>query len=136
MPGSPNQWSRWKCVMKTASTSGSPVERSSWRWVPSPQSNSRRSPPARISVAGRPRRAVGTLPPVPAKKTERSTGSSAHDDDLEGDAAVLDRRHAHRVRGRAAALGRRAGVEDLEALALFVLGHVGVAEDDGVAAGE
>ena len=52
--------------------SGSPTVRSSWRWVPSPQSKSRRSPPRRSSVAGRPRRAVGTEPAVPAKKSERS----------------------------------------------------------------
>src|SRR5690242_6225803 len=44
----------------------------SWRWVPSPQSNNQRSPPRRTSTAGRPRRAVGTLPAVPAKNTDRS----------------------------------------------------------------
>ena len=44
-----------------------PVDRTSWRWVPSPQSNSRRSPPRRTSVAGRPR-ALGAEPAVPTKR--------------------------------------------------------------------
>ena len=38
--------------MKIASSSGSPTERSSCCWVPSPQSNSSRSPPARSSMRG------------------------------------------------------------------------------------
>src|SRR4051794_24454563 len=58
--------------MNTASTSGRPIERSSCCWVPSPQSNSSRSPPARSSSAGSPRRAVGTDPAVPAKNSDRS----------------------------------------------------------------
>ena len=58
--------------MKIASSSGSPAERSSCCWVPSPQSNRIRSPPARSRIAGSPRRAVGTEPAVPAKKSERS----------------------------------------------------------------
>ena len=52
IPTRPSQWSRWKWVMNTASSSGSPTERSSCCWVPSPQSNSSRSPPARSSVRG------------------------------------------------------------------------------------
>ena len=72
IPGSPNQWSAWKWVMNTHSTSASPTERSSWRCVPSPQSNSSRSPPRRTSTAGSPRRGLGTEPPVPAKNSERS----------------------------------------------------------------
>src|SRR4051794_27844347 len=54
--------------------SGRPTVRRSWRWVPSPQSNSRRSPPRRRSTAGMPRRAVGTEPAVPAKNSDRSIG--------------------------------------------------------------
>src|SRR3954468_24490228 len=50
-----------------------PIDRTSWRCVPSPQSNSRRSPPRRTSSAGSPRRAGGAAPAVPAKKTDRST---------------------------------------------------------------
>src|SRR3954453_17174237 len=52
--------------------SPSPIERTSWRCVPSPQSNRMRSPPRRTSSAGRPRRAVGAEPAVPAKDRERS----------------------------------------------------------------
>ena len=58
--------------MKIASSSGSPAERSNCCWVPSPQSNRIRSPPARSRIAGSPRRGVGTEPAVPAKKSERS----------------------------------------------------------------
>src|SRR3954465_9272431 len=58
--------------------SGSPTVRRSWRWVPSPQSNSSRSPPRRSSSAGRPRRAVGTEPPVPAKNSERAIRGRAY----------------------------------------------------------
>jgi hypothetical protein len=58
--------------MNTHSTSANPTERSSWRWVPSPQSNSSRSPPRRTSTAGSPRRALGTEPPVPAKNSDMS----------------------------------------------------------------
>ena len=47
-------------------------ERSSWRCVPSPQSNRRRSPPRRTSVAEGARRAVGIEPAVPRKTTSRS----------------------------------------------------------------
>ena len=72
IPGSPSQWSAWKCVMNTHSTSASPTERSSWRCVPSPQSNSSLSPPWRTSTAGSPRRALGTDPPVPAKNMDIS----------------------------------------------------------------
>ena len=57
-------------------------------------------------------------------------------DQLEARAPVLDRRDPHRVRGRAAALGRRARVEDLEAVALLVQRQVRVAEDDRVGLGE
>ena len=56
IPGSPSQWSAWKWVRKISSRSIRPIERTSWRWVPSPQSNSSRSPPRRTSVAGSPRR--------------------------------------------------------------------------------
>src|SRR5215212_1633992 len=62
--------------MKTSVRSIRPTERSSWRCVPSPQSNRIRSAPRRSSSAGRPRRAVGTEPAVPAKKSERSIGDS------------------------------------------------------------
>src|SRR3954454_20302897 len=58
--------------MKTSVMSLSPIERTNWRCVPSPQSKSRRSPPRRTSSAGSPRRAVGADPAVPAKKSERS----------------------------------------------------------------
>src|SRR3954471_23497146 len=64
--------------MKTSSNSTRPIERSSWRCVPSPQSKSRRSPPRRSSVAGSPRRAVGTEPAVPAKNSDRSIRSRAY----------------------------------------------------------
>ena len=59
IPISPSQWSRCRCEMKIASRSGSPIERSSCCWVPSPQSNRIRWPPARSSSAGRPRRGSG-----------------------------------------------------------------------------
>src|SRR5437879_1508276 len=59
--------------------STSPTERTSWRCVPSPQSNSTRSPPRMSSTAGRPRRALGTAPPVPRKNSERSTSVNATD---------------------------------------------------------
>ena len=59
IPGSPSQWSRCRWVMKIASTSGSPMLRSSWCWVPSPQSNSIRSPPARSSMRAGPAWAWG-----------------------------------------------------------------------------
>src|SRR5438034_4620255 len=58
--------------MKTSVMSLRPIERTSWRCVPSPQSNSTRSPPRRTSRAGSPRRAVGAEPAVPAKNSERS----------------------------------------------------------------
>src|SRR5271166_152141 len=58
--------------MNTASRSSSPTERSIWRCVPSPQSNSRRSPPRRTSTAGSPRRALGADPAVPRKNSDRS----------------------------------------------------------------
>src|SRR3954468_21509871 len=74
IPGSPSQWSRCRWVMKIASSSGSPMLRRSWCCVPSPQSNRIRSPPARSRIAGRPRLGVGTLPAVPAKKSETSIG--------------------------------------------------------------
>src|SRR3954469_3983101 len=72
IPGSPSQWSTCKWVMKTSLMSLRPMDRTSWRCVPSPQSKSRRSPPRRTSSAGSPRRAVGAEPAVPAKKSERS----------------------------------------------------------------
>ena len=53
--------------MKIASTLISPTERCICRCVPSPQSNSRRSPPRRTSTAAVLRRAEGTEPPVPRK---------------------------------------------------------------------
>ena len=58
--------------MKTSVRSVRPTDRSSWRCVPSPQSIRIRSAPRRTSTAGRPRRALGTEPAVPAKKTENS----------------------------------------------------------------
>src|SRR4051794_18741487 len=109
--------------MKIASSSGSPAERSSCCWVPSPQSKRMRSPPARSRIAGSPRRAVGTEPAVPAKKSERSMAGlilGADAQELEAHPPVLDRRDAHRVVRRSAALGRRAGVEDLEPFRLLV----------------
>src|SRR5829696_2077526 len=48
------------------------------------------------------------------------------------DPALHDARHAHRTARRAPALGWAARIEDLEALALLVQRHVGVAKDDGV----
>src|SRR4051794_34686542 len=140
MPGRPRKWSAWKWVMKTVSRSISPTERTSWRWVPSPQSKSRRSPPRRTSVAGSPRRAVGAEPAVPTKRTSRSIARLSwrffEPDQLEGDPPVLDPGHAHRVDRLAAAVGRAAGVEDLEVALVLVEGDVGVAEDHGVRAGE
>ena len=56
------------------STSPSP-ERSSWRWVPSPQSTSQRSPPRATRVAAVPRAAVGTDAAVPMNVTNRSIGA-------------------------------------------------------------
>src|SRR4051794_30701478 len=58
--------------MNTSWMSLRPIERTSWRCVPSPQSKRMRSPPRRTSSAGRPRRAVGAEPAVPAKNRERS----------------------------------------------------------------
>ena len=49
------------------------MDRCIWRCDPSPQSNSRRSPPTRASRQAVARRAVGTEPPVPRNTTERST---------------------------------------------------------------
>src|SRR3954470_24807199 len=119
--------------MKIASSSGSPTERRSCCWVPSPQSNSSRSPPARSSIAGSPRRAVGTEPAVPAKKSERSMArASLEREELEAHYSVAHGNDAHRARGRAPALGRGAGIEDLEAvLPTLVQRQVGVAEHDG-----
>src|ERR1700730_14474065 len=62
--------------MNTLSMSASPIERTSWRCVPSPQSNSSRSPPRLTSTAGSPRRALGTDPPVPTKNSERSMAAT------------------------------------------------------------
>src|SRR3954447_4296655 len=59
--------------MKMSSTWTSPVERCIWRWAPSPQSKSRRSPPRRARTQAVARRAVGTEPPVPRKTRSRST---------------------------------------------------------------
>jgi DNA-binding NarL/FixJ family response regulator len=53
-------------------------------------------------------------------------------DVLEDWAARFDAEPAHRVPGRAAALGRASRVEDLEAVLLFVQRHVAVTEDDRV----
>src|SRR3954470_6559455 len=78
MPGRPSQWSAGRWLRYTASTPGRPTVRRSWRWVPSPQSNRSRSPPRRSRTAGRPRRAVGTDPAVPAKNSERSIRSRAY----------------------------------------------------------
>ena len=72
IPGSPSTWSAWKWVMNRSSSSISPTELISWRWVPSPQSISSRSPPRRMSVAGSPRRGLGDEPAVPRKRTSRS----------------------------------------------------------------
>src|SRR3989442_74179 len=72
MPGRPSQWSTCRWVMNTSVMSLRPIERTSWRCVPSPQSNSTRSPPRRTSRAGRPRRAVGAEPAAPAKNSERA----------------------------------------------------------------
>src|SRR5262245_31534150 len=49
------------------------AEARSCRWVPSPQSNRRRSPPRRTSSEGAPRKAVGMEPDVPRKTRSRST---------------------------------------------------------------
>src|SRR5579875_2931279 len=58
--------------MKISVSSLSPTEETSWRWVPSPQSNRILSAPRRTRIAGRPRRAVGTEPAVPTKKIDMS----------------------------------------------------------------
>ncbi len=105
MPGSPSQWSAWKCVMNTLSRSSSPTERSSWRCVPSPQSNSRRSPPRRMSTAGSPRRALGTEPAVPAKNSDRSMVATVA---ATGRARAARRERAG-LRGGAAALSSGVG---------------------------
>ena len=54
-------------------------------------------------------------------------------DQLEGQRAAIDVREAHRVARLAAALGRRARVEDLKAVVGLVQRDVRVAEDDRVA---
>src|SRR5215467_10564354 len=60
--------------MKISSRSGRPTtERISCRWVPSAQSNRRRSPPRRTRTAVAARDAVGALPEVPRKTMSRST---------------------------------------------------------------
>ena len=121
--------------MKIASSSGSPTERSSCCWVPSPQSNRMRSPPARSSSAGRPRRAVGTEPAVPAKKSERSMAAPRLERAAARSAGARPRRSRSPscASGARAALGRRAGVEDLEAVARpLVQRQVRVAEDHRV----
>src|SRR5512132_493790 len=60
--------------MKISSRSTRPTsERSSWRWVPSPQSNSSLSPPRLTRVAAGARCAVGADPDVPRKTTSRFT---------------------------------------------------------------
>ena len=142
MPGRPSQWSAWKWVMKMSVRSASPTERSSWRCVPSPQSNRIRSPPRRTSSAGSPRRAVGTEPAGAGEEDGEVHGaveSSSERDELEasnsppvGDAAM-----PIVWCGRAAPLGRAAGVEDLEAVGVaLVQRDVRVAEDDRVGAGK
>src|SRR5919108_3758548 len=140
MPSKPSQWSRWKCVMKIASSSASPTERSSCCCVPSPQSNSSRSPPARSSRAGSPRRAEGTDPAVPAKKSERSIGRASLEraelHELELEPPCPGGCDPHRAGGCPPALGRRARVEDLEAVATLVQRHMRVPEHDCVRARE
>src|SRR5580693_8786585 len=94
-----------------------------------------RSPPRRTSSAGNPRLAVGIDPAVPAKKTERSIppSLSADGDQLEPHAAAGDGRDPHRVPRRPPALGRAAGVEDLESVSvLLVQRNVGMAEHDRI----
>src|SRR5206468_11522144 len=104
--------------MKTSSSSIRPIDLSSWRWVPSPQSNSSRSPPRRTSVAGSERRAVGAEPAVPMKRTSRS--KSVQGQMLEADGArVVDLGQSHRVLGLAPAVGRAARIEDVKAVALL-----------------
>src|SRR5206468_2045729 len=128
MPGSPSTWSAWKWVMNTSSTSTRPTERTSWRCVPSPQSNSILSPPRCTSVAGSPRRAVGAEPAVPRKSTSRFMAGLSKRHELEPDLPAGRVRDPHRGIRRAAPLGGAARVEDLEALVLLVQGHVRVAE--------
>ena len=65
IPISPSQWSRWKWVMKIAPTSGSPIERSSCCWVPSPQSNKDISPLRSSATPERLRCGAGMAEPVP-----------------------------------------------------------------------
>src|SRR5919202_1431345 len=137
-PAGPSQWSAWKWVRNTSSTSGRPMERTSWRWAPSPQSKRRRSPPRRTSRAGMPRRAVGTEPAVPAKKTSRSIAASlVQRHQLEADPLCLHPRNSHRVTGRAAPLGRAAGIEDCKPVVVFLVeGEMGVPEHDRVRRGK
>src|SRR5438128_1459375 len=105
--------------MKTSSSSISPIERRSWRWVPSPQSNSIRSPPRRTRIDGSERRAVGADPAVPMKRTSRSISVELYVLELDR-AVVVDVRHAHRVARLAALVGRAARVEDVEPPELLV----------------
>ena len=56
MPGRPRKWSAWQCVIRISSTSTRPApDRSSCRWVPSPQSISSDTPLRRTRNAGSPR---------------------------------------------------------------------------------
>src|SRR5438105_5465066 len=121
--------------MNTSSSSISPIERRSWRCVPSPQSNSIRSPPRRTRIDGSERRAVGADPAVPMKRTSRSMSIELYV--LEADRAVVaDVGHAHRVPWLAALVGRAARIEDVEAAELLVQRDVRVPEHDRVRAAE
>jgi hypothetical protein len=59
-------------------------------------------------------------------------GRSWQRQEVKLDASPLHRRLTHRAVRSATALGRAAGIEDLEAVALLVQRHVGVTEDDRV----
>src|SRR5687767_5246298 len=124
--------------MNRSSSSIRPTELISCRCVPSPQSISSRSPPRLTSVAGSPRRGLGEEPAVPRKRTSRSIGPLCCLAGFPGEVLVRSQLNdltpcraaggadqPHRVGGGAAALGRAARVEDLEAVAgLLVQGHV------------
>src|SRR3954469_21150604 len=136
MPGRPSTWSAWKWVMNTSPSSTSPTERTSWRWVPSPQSKSILSPPRCTRIAGSPRRAVGAEPAVPRKSTSRFMARLSKRHELEPDVPLACARNPHgRVR-RPPPLGGTTRVEDLEAVALLVEGHVRMAEDHRMGVGE
>src|SRR5690349_12538664 len=83
---------------------------------------------------------TGLLYPLVLDVQTRDRGFDEKSYESEPDVLELQRladlEQAHRDARRAPALGRAAGIEDLEAILLFMQGEVAVAEDDGVGLGE